>query len=72
MIHHANKIDGVRSKTNLSLVRSCASVQVEEAVTVGAEVATHVTQDDGCCLSIIMVVTHGLWKEEEEINLLFF
>lgn len=47
--------------TNLSLVRACASVQVEEAVTVGAKIATHVTQDDGCCLAIVMVVTHGLW-----------
>lgn len=56
-------MEGVPSNTNLSLVRACASVQVEEAVTVGAEVATHVTQDDGCCLTIIMVVTHGLWIE---------
>lgn len=46
--------------TNLSLVRACASMQVEEAVTVSAEVATHVTQDDGCSLAIVMVVTHGL------------
>lgn len=45
-------------------------MQVEEAVAVSAEVATHVTQDDSCCLAVIMVVTHGLWIEEEEINLL--
>lgn len=53
-------------------MRTRASVQVEEAVTVGAEVATHVTQDDGCCLTIIVVVTHGLWVEAEENHLSFF
>lgn len=38
-----------------------ASVQMEEAVTVGTQVTTHVTQDDGCCLAVIMVIAHGLW-----------
>lgn len=65
-------MEGVLKDTNLSLVRARASVQVEEAVTVSAEVATHVTQDDGCRLTVIMVVTHGLWTEEEEIKLVFF
>lgn len=61
----ANKIKGAQNIVNLSLVRACASVQMEESVTVSAQVATHVAEDDGCCLAIIMVVTHGLWKEEE-------
>lgn len=69
--HHANKMECVSTNTNLSLVRARASVQVEEAVTVGAEVATHVAQDYGCGLTIIMVVTHGLWREEKEIHLFF-
>lgn len=47
-------------KTDLSLMRARPSVEVEEAVAVGAEVATHVAQDDGCRLTIIMIVTHGL------------
>ena len=45
---------------------ACASVQMEEAVTVGAEVAAHVTQYNGCCLSVVVVVTHRLWKEAED------
>lgn len=57
-------MEGVLNDTNLSLVRARASVQVEEAVTVSAEVATHVTQNDGCCLTIVMVVTHRLWIED--------
>ncbi len=62
---------GTSTSTNLSLVRARASVQVEEAVAVGAEVATHVAQDDGCRLTVVMVVTHGLWMDGEGINLLF-
>lgn len=53
---------------HLSLVGACASVQVKEAITVGAEVAAHVTQDDGRCLPIVMIITHRLWIEEEEIK----
>ena len=63
----------VWTNTNLSLVRACASVQMEEAVTISAEVATHVTQDDGCCLTIVVIVTHRLWiKGARKINFLFF
>lgn len=50
----------VAFKSDLSLMRACPSVQVEEAVAVGAEVSTHVAQDDGCCLPVVMIVTHGL------------
>lgn len=46
---------------------ACTPVQVEEAVAVGAEVAAHVAQDDGCCLTIIMVVTHWLQTERKLI-----
>jgi len=46
--------------THLSLVRARASVQVEEAVAVGAEVAARVTQDDGRRLAVVVIVTHGL------------
>lgn len=46
--------------SDLSLMRAGPSVQVEEAVTVGAEVTTNITQDDGCCLTIVVIVTHGL------------
>lgn len=49
-------------------MRACAPVQVEEAVTVSAKVPTYVTQDDGCCLTIIVVVTHGLQTHDEEMN----
>lgn len=49
---------------DLSLVRARASVQVEKAVAVSAEVAAHVAQDDGCRLAVIVVVTHGLRTEE--------
>lgn len=58
---------GAPNDVNLSLVRARASVQMEESVAVGAQVATHVAEDDGCRLAIIMVVTHGLWREEDEI-----
>lgn len=54
------KMGGVPFKSDLSLMRACPSVQVEEAVAVGAEVTTNVTQYDGCCLTIIVIVTHGL------------
>lgn len=47
--------------THLSLVRARASVQVEEAVAVGAKVAAHVTQDDGRRLAVIVIVAHRLW-----------
>lgn len=45
---------------DLSLMRSCAAVEVEEAVAVCAQVATHVTQDYGSSLTIVMVITHRL------------
>lgn len=51
---------------NLSLMRSCTAVQVEEAVAVSAQVATHVTQDDGSSLPVIMIITHGLEERSEE------
>jgi len=62
---------GKNLKADLSLVRACASVQMEEAITVSAKVATHVTQYDGCRLTIIVVVTHGLWVGQEGINYVF-
>lgn len=37
------KMGGVPFKSDLSLMRACPSVQVEEAVAVGAEVTTNVT-----------------------------
>lgn len=57
MVHIQNK--NVQN-ADLSLVRARASVQVEEAVAVSAQVATHVAQDDGCRLAIIVVVAHWL------------
>lgn len=56
------------SGTNLSLVGASASVKVEKAVAVGTEVTAYVAQDDGCCLAVIVVVTHGLWAGEKGIN----
>lgn len=71
--HRAIETRGVWTDANLSLVRARASVQVEEAVAVGAEVSTHVAQDDGRCLAVVVVVTHGLCTDgEETISLLFF
>lgn len=58
-------------KTDLSLMRARPSVEVEEAVAVGAEVATHVAQDDGCCLTIIMIVTHGLRQSTKTSDLTY-
>ena len=35
-------------------------MQVEEAVTVGAQVPANVAKNDGRGLAVVMVVTHGL------------
>lgn len=58
--------------TNLSLVGAGPSVQVQEPVTVSAEVSTQVTQYDGCCLPIVMVVTHGLRMEAYNDECFFY
>lgn len=60
------------SDTNLSLVGASASVKMEEAVAVSAEVAAYVTQDNSCCLAVIVIVTHGLWVGREGNKLLPF
>lgn len=44
----------------LSLVGPCTSVQVKEAVTVGTQVATYVTQNDGRRLTVVVIIAHGL------------
>lgn len=45
---------------HLSLVGPSAAVEMEEAVAVGAQVSTCITQNDGCRLPVVMVITHGL------------
>lgn len=54
------KMGGLMFTSDLSLMRAGPSVQVEEAIAVGAEVTTNITQDDGCCLTIIVIVAHRL------------
>lgn len=57
-------------QVHLSLVGPCAAVEMEEAVAVGAQISTSVTQNDGCRLPVIMVITHGLRikRQSEEVK----
>lgn len=50
----------------LSLVGAGAAVQMKKTVTVGTQVSTHITQDDGCSLTIVMIVTHRLWRGKKK------
>lgn len=43
-------------------------MQVKEAVTVCAQVATDVAQNDGCSLTVVVVVTHRLQVQDEDIK----
>lgn len=52
-------------------MRARASVQVEEAVAVGAQVAAYVAQDDGRGLTVVVVVTHGLHFQDGDVKRLF-
>lgn len=57
-------------QVHLSLVGPCAAVEMEEAVAVSAQVSTSITQNDGCRLPVIMVITHGLRikRQGEEVK----
>lgn len=54
----------------LSLVGTCAPVEMEEAVAVSAQVSTCITQNNGCRLSVVMVITHrlGIKSQGEEVK----
>lgn len=45
---------------HLSLMSFGSPMKMKEPVTVGAQISTHVAQNDGCGFSIIVVVTHRL------------
>lgn len=53
------------ARVHLSLVGTCAPVEMEEPVTVSAQVSTCITQNDGCRLSVVMVITHGLGNKSQ-------